>query len=108
MPQLLHFADHRFNGGTALHAAAQVGNNDIIRMLLHQGGVIDCPDAEGETRLVKAVRNNKSPTVGLLLDRGANPITAIGVNPNLETSDGYSIGADLRAAFQKTSRVGKI
>ena len=46
---------------TALHIAAQKGNNKILDMLLHAGAQVDCEDIYGCTPLVTAA--NRVPII---------------------------------------------
>ncbi|XP_057299481.1 uncharacterized protein LOC130630100 [Hydractinia symbiolongicarpus] len=56
---------------SALHAAAKIGNNDIINYLLDNKTDVNIMAANG-TSLSRAVLHNKASTVKLLLDRGAD------------------------------------
>lgn len=58
---------------TALHAAAELGRNDILRFLLEQKGLdLDAADVSGYTALHLAALNDHSDCVFWLLERGAN------------------------------------
>jgi ankyrin repeat protein len=60
-------------GWTALHYAAAVGNDDIVRMLLDESAYIDAESPNGTTPLMMATGKGRVSTVKLLLDEGADP-----------------------------------
>ena len=62
----------RMGGLTALHHAADQGNNAICKLLLNAGADIDST-AGGCTPLLHAVMAKRQLTIGYLLDRGADP-----------------------------------
>jgi ankyrin repeat protein len=59
-----------FNGGTALHLAAAMGNDSLVAFLLDHGASVDAKDNRGYTPLSGA----DAKSALLLLDHGANPI----------------------------------
>ncbi|NMM27825.1 MAG: ankyrin repeat domain-containing protein [Glaciimonas sp.] len=59
-------------GWTALHYAATVGNNDIVRLLLDKFAYIDAASPNGTTPVMMAARSGHILTVKLLLDEGAD------------------------------------
>ena len=66
-------------GWTALHYAATVGADDVVRLLLENYAYIDAESPDQTTPLMMAMRYGKSSTVMLLLD---------------ESADGYAKNAD--------------
>ena len=59
-------------GRTALHIAAEKGNNDIVKLLLSAGANIDAQCKADFTPLHTAVKHGHTETVKLLLDNGAD------------------------------------
>lgn len=62
-----------FRGDTALIAASEAGNLDVVKSLLGAGAKVDARDKYGLTALHKATRKNKVGVVKALLEAGANP-----------------------------------
>ncbi len=60
-----------YTGLTAMHRAAQEGHTQIILLLSEADALIDMPDNEGFTPLMKAVTANKLFAVDFLIKRGA-------------------------------------
>lgn len=67
----VNHADHW--GKTALHFAAELGTEDIVRSLLKHNADPDPKDQENETPLFLASKNGRVSIVRLLLEAGANP-----------------------------------
>jgi ankyrin repeat protein len=67
----------RWDGRTALHAAAETGSGNIMGILCevyrNNGWSVDQVDDEGETPLQVAVRSGSHEAVKFLLDSGADP-----------------------------------
>ncbi|KAL6716642.1 hypothetical protein ACLMJK_006210 [Lecanora helva] len=76
-----HFPRY-FCNTRCLHIAAEVGNTELAKLLIHHGATIDSLEAQGETALHFAARTGATPLVRLLLDAGAK---ANAVNIGLET-----------------------
>ncbi|OQE25306.1 hypothetical protein PENSTE_c006G05151 [Penicillium steckii] len=60
-------------GKTALHFAAELGTEPIVRSLLEHGADPDPKDNEKETPLFLAAKNGSESVVRILLEAGANP-----------------------------------
>jgi ankyrin repeat protein len=77
---LQHGADVHSRSGpgrlTALHAAARRGTVSIAATLLAGGADLDAKDAKGETPLRRAVNCGHEPMVRLLIEHGADPLSA--------------------------------
>lgn len=56
-----------------LPAAAMVGDTEAVRRLLDLGFLVDSPDAQGCTALLRAAGGGHRTTVELLISRGADP-----------------------------------
>ena len=61
-----------YDGSTALHAAAQLGRTDAVRLLLDNGAELSRVTNLGETCLHFAAREGHLAAAKLLLDRGAD------------------------------------
>ena len=59
------------SGMTPLHAAAQGGNPDVIRLMVQQGAWVDMPDLQGRTPLQVARQAGNAGAVQALMDLGA-------------------------------------
>ncbi|KAL7069995.1 hypothetical protein ACQ4LE_011171 [Meloidogyne hapla] len=57
---------------TALHRAASVGNEPMVRLLIKHGANKEVPDKEGKTPLFVAVEQAQYETVSVLLEMGAD------------------------------------
>ncbi|KAH7028772.1 ankyrin repeat-containing domain protein [Microdochium trichocladiopsis] len=61
-------------GSSALHQAAEAGDEDMARLLLSYGARVDSRDIQGLTPLCVAIKNNHLATARLLLEAGADPL----------------------------------
>lgn len=59
-------------GWTALHYAAAIGDNDIVKMLLAKSAALDAPSPNKTTPVMMAARGGHIYTVKALLDAGAD------------------------------------
>jgi hypothetical protein len=59
-------------GKSALAIAAELGHDEILRMLIGIGATVDLPDIHSATPLQRAVKNDRVSTVEQLLQHGAN------------------------------------
>ncbi|KAM0237912.1 hypothetical protein ACHAP5_008810 [Fusarium lateritium] len=59
--------------GTALHLAVEVGNLDIVRILISNGADVNAPDTEYETPLMVAAAHGHVAVAKELLSQGADP-----------------------------------
>jgi ankyrin repeat protein len=71
-PDLVNKHERRA-GRTLLMAAASMGYNYIIELLLKKGADINAKDIDEETPLFYAARTGQNRTMRLLLDKGADP-----------------------------------
>ena len=60
------------DGWTALHYAAAIGDNDIVKMLLAKSAALDAPSPNKTTPVMMAARGGHIYTVKALLDAGAD------------------------------------
>lgn len=63
--------ERSYKGLTAMHRAAQEGHTQIILLLSEADALIDIPDNEGFTPLMKAIMAEKFFAVDFLIKRGA-------------------------------------
>lgn len=85
-------ADINRPGWTALHYAASIGNDDIVKALLDQSAYIDAASPNGTTPIMMAARSGHIYTVKLLLDEGADATlkNALGMTAaNLAAQNGH-------------------
>lgn len=101
--QLLFRADGRcklespdFIGRAPLACAAAAGSIEVMAFLLDVGAQLEafCPRRQGVTALFEAVWNDRRPAARWLLERGADPDLAIGLNASpreLAEERGFSL-----------------
>lgn len=70
------------SGNTALHYAAEWGLKDAISALVRKGASTEAKNANGETPIFSAVKNNDPTVIKMLVDLGAN----VHVRDNLGSS----------------------
>jgi ankyrin repeat protein len=61
-------------GNTALHLAVRVGNEKLVRLLLHHGAHPNARNNRRETPVHEAARLNSPATLAILLSEGGNPL----------------------------------
>ena len=64
--------DASSHGQSALHVAVEIGNLEMIKMLLDAKADVNITDDDGETPLMIAAHNNELEIIRVLLDAGAN------------------------------------
>jgi hypothetical protein len=84
---------------TALHAAAEHGNLEIVELLISRGADVNAarPAKNHATALMMAAGSGNLDIVGLLLDRGADPSAT---NHKGETALDLAKGKDVREALR--------
>ena len=87
--RLLLNNDTSIDFGDALRVAAEVGDRDIVTLLLDKGARVDSAPGNGGTALRAAVKAGHQEIVQLLLEKGANPDRGPG-----------NIGSPLKAAAE--------
>ena len=60
------------DGATALHWAVEVGDTEVVRILLEHGAYVDAQTTEGQTALHEAARAGDTEVVRILLEHRAN------------------------------------
>jgi hypothetical protein len=64
---------HEKNGHTLLHCAAELGNLDVVKMLVENGADVDAQDVHGATPLFCALSfNGNEDVVAYLIQKGAD------------------------------------
>jgi ankyrin repeat protein len=58
--------DARMNGDTALHIAAELGNTELVRLLVQHGADVSAKNTRGETPLAVATRSGQKAVAPLL------------------------------------------
>jgi hypothetical protein len=108
-PEDLDEPDHAMN--TPLHAASIAGHDDIVRLLLDSGCIVDPVNLARDTPLHDAIDNGHLECVKALLAAGANPRKANGKgeDPYDLVDDEDDVAAEMKeainAAKQKTNDV---
>ena len=75
-------AKYEVQDGKVLHAAASIGNTEVIELILSQGFHLDSRNRKGVTPLMTAALNDKQNAFDILIQNGADP--------SLKDNDGYS------------------
>ncbi|EJF61159.1 ankyrin [Dichomitus squalens] len=99
-PEVLDWAN--IEGKTALHVAAQKGNEELVRMLCDHGADFDLADNEGNTPLHYASAWGNVTIVQLLIERGCQ--YSARNNQGFTPSD-YAYSISTRDALQDTARI---
>jgi ankyrin repeat protein len=93
------------HGWTALHYAATIGNDEIVKILLDESAYIDAESPNGTTPLMMAARGGHVSTVKLLLDEGADATLKNGIGM---TALDFARESDMRTVFDDmTALLGK-
>ncbi|MDB5988623.1 MAG: hypothetical protein JWQ10_26 [Herbaspirillum sp.] len=93
------------HGWTALHYAAAVGNDEIVKILLDESAYIDAESPNSTTPLMMAARGGHVSTVKLLLDEGAD--ATLKNNIGMTALD-FARESDMRMVFDDmTALLGK-
>ena len=58
-------------GATPMSLAAEVGNTDMLKVLLEAGANVESPNADGQTALLAVARTGNVEAANVLLDHGA-------------------------------------
>ncbi|KZT12536.1 ankyrin [Laetiporus sulphureus 93-53] len=98
-PDILDWAN--VDGKTALHVAAQRGNEELVRMLCDLGADYDLADNDGNTPLHYASAWGHIPIVQLLIERGCQYLARN--NEGFTPSD-YAYSTSTRDTLQDTAR----
>jgi ankyrin repeat protein len=92
-------------GWTALHYAATIGNDEIVKILLDESAYIDAESPNSTTPLMMAARGGHVSTVKLLLDEGADATLKNGIGM---TALDFARESDMRTVFDDmTALLGK-
>jgi ankyrin repeat protein len=92
-------------GWTALHYAATIGNDEIVKLLLDDSAYIDAESPNSTTPLMMAAGKGHVSTVKLLVDEGAD--VSLKNNVGMTALD-FARDADMRSVFDDmTALLGK-
>ncbi|KAI0796751.1 ankyrin repeat-containing domain protein [Abortiporus biennis] len=98
-PDILDWANK--SGKTALHVAAEKGNEELVRMLLDLGADFDLADNLGNTPLHYASAWGNVPIVQMLIERGCQ--YSVRNNEGFTPSD-YAYSLNTKDVLQDTAR----
>ena len=76
-------AKYEVQDGKVLHAAASIGNTEVIELILSQGFHLDSRNRKGVTPLMTAALNDKQNAFDILIQNGGDP--------SLKDNDGSSL-----------------
>ena len=100
-PEDLNVGDNALN--TPLHTASIDGHEDIVKLLLDSGCIVDPINVARDTPLHDAIENGHFDVVRLLLDAGANPRKANGQGEDpcdlVNDNNGDSAAEEMREAI---------
>ena len=100
-PEDLNVGDNALN--TPLHTASIDGHEDIVKLLLDSGCIVDPINVARDTPLHDAIENGHADVVKLLLDAGANPRKANGQGEDpydlVNDDNGDSAAEEMREAI---------
>jgi ankyrin repeat protein len=92
-------------GWTALHYAATIGNDEIVKLLLDESAYIDAESPNSTTPLMMAAGKGHVSTVKLLMDEGAD--ASLKNNVGMTALD-FARESDMRSVFDDmTALLGK-
>tara|TARA_B100001559_G_scaffold290564_1_gene269671 strand:- start:272 stop:1510 length:1239 start_codon:yes stop_codon:yes gene_type:complete len=83
------------SGVTALHIAAQIGNEEMAKLLINEGANINASNKGNQTPIHKAAFEGRGKIVNLLIQNGAN------VNPVIQSTGSFNGMTPVDLALQK-------
>ncbi|KAI0983354.1 hypothetical protein GJ496_010480 [Pomphorhynchus laevis] len=90
------------NGSTSLHEAAYLGRDDIVKELLKYGAYVTIFDAYGYTPIHRAVQNNHTMTLRLLVSCLGNRLGSVSSN-NLQCRNQQSLLSNIQISINNSN-----